>query len=82
MIFGWLREDGQTASNSLGLHLGSVSQAQALSLVFGGFDYSCALGSVGAFDSSGQFGAAMIISLLDIRLGVETGGSHFPANTE
>ena len=77
MISGWLRENGQTASNSWGLHIGSVSQAQAGSLVFGGFDQSRALGTVGAFDSSGQFGAEMIISLLDVGLSVETGGSPF-----
>lgn len=72
---GWLRDDNDTASNSFGLHYGSASLNLTGSLVFGGYDKSRVLGSVGSFDLG--FNNSMVASLINISFGVENGGSPF-----
>ena len=77
---GVLRYKNNTASNSVGLHYGSVSLQQNPSLVFGGYDQSRILGDVGAFDlGSGDNG--LLTSLLDVQIGVENGSSPFNATS-
>lgn len=66
------------ASDSWGLHYGSVSLNQEGSLVLGGYDQSRVLGEVGAFDLTAEAaGHKMIANLLDVQIGVETGSSPF-----
>ena len=72
---GFAYSQGTVASNSWGLHYGSASLDQEGSLVFGGYDQSRALGDVGAFDFDS--GAAMMVNLLDVQIGVERGSSPF-----
>ena len=68
-----------TASNSFGLHYGSVANNQTGSLVFGGFDQSRIVGDVGAYDLGSDNG--MLASLLDVQIGVENGSSPFSADS-
>lgn len=72
---GFANAQGAVASNSWGLHYGSASLNQEGSLVFGGYDQSRALGSIGTFDLAAGF--SMIANLLDVRIGVENGSSPF-----
>ena len=76
LIPGWLRTHESILSNSWGLHIGSVLQGQKGSLVFGGFDQSRVLGPVGTFDTTNT-GGVPIATLLDITIGMVTGGSPF-----
>ena len=74
-IPGFMSASGITASNSWGLHYGSVPLNQEGSLVFGGYDQSRVLGDVGAFDLGA--GSTMLLTLVDIQIGVEIGSSPF-----
>lgn len=83
MMTGYLKQNGSITSSSWGLHIGSVMQGQAGSLTLGGFDKSRVLGTgtVAAFDFLGEGGSTPIVSLLDISIGVETGGSPFNSSS-
>lgn len=76
---GTLRAGNITASNSFGLHYGSIPLGQVGSLVWGGYDQSRVLGDVAAFDLAHDLG--MLASLVDIKIGVEEGLSPFNADT-
>ena len=78
-IPGDLAAQNMTPSNSFGLHYGSASLGQVGSLVWGGYDQSRVLGDVGSFDLS--LGSEMVLSLLDIQIGVEIGSSPFSADS-
>ena len=62
-------------STSFGLHYGSVPLGLVGSLVFGGYDQSRVLGDAAVIDVSQD--EMMIVPLLDIEIGVETGGTPF-----
>jgi hypothetical protein len=62
-------------SASFGLHYGSVPLDLVGSLVYGGYDQSRVLGDAAILDVSPE--ASMIVPLLDIEIGVETGGTPF-----
>ena len=66
-----LYSDGVTQSNSYGLHIGAAQFDYPGSLVFGGYDRGRAIGPVLSYDAHSELG------LLDITIGVETGGSPF-----
>lgn len=66
-----LYSDDITQSNSFGLHIGAAQFDYPGSLIFGGFDRGRVIGPVLSFD------AHTAIGLLDITIGVETGGSPF-----
>lgn len=72
---GYLRDHGNTASNSFGLHYGSASLNLPGSLVFGGYDQTRVLGPVGSFDLG--FNNSMVATLTDISFGVASGSSPF-----
>ena len=76
LLTGWLKQNNVIPSSSWGLHIGSVTQGQTGSLILGGFDQSRVLGLVGAFDTTGK-GDEPIVPLLDITIGMVTGGSPF-----
>ncbi|KAL8690944.1 MAG: hypothetical protein Q9218_003720 [Villophora microphyllina] len=76
-IPGYLAGQNITPSDSAGLHYGSASLGLGGSLTWGGYDRSRLLGDVGTF----QFydpGSLLIPNLVDVQIGVETGGSPFP----
>jgi len=75
MIPGFLQANNYSPSNSFTLHIGSASLGPGGSLTFGGYDKSRVLGDVGIFDFNTDVG--MSLSLLDIEIGVENGGSPF-----
>lgn len=60
-----------THSDTFGLHIGAAQYDYSGSLVFGGYDKSRVIGPVTSYNTQG------VIPLLDIILGVETGGSPF-----
>ena len=66
-----LYEDGQTHSNSFGLHIGAAQFDYPGSLIFGGYDRGRAIGPVLSYDAHTGLG------LLDVTIGVETGASPF-----
>ena len=74
LITGYLKNTSLISSSSWGLHIGSVMHQQAGSLTLGGYDQSRTLGTAGSFDMDGS---TPITSLIDISMGVETGGSPF-----
>ncbi|KUJ23119.1 uncharacterized protein LY89DRAFT_693389 [Mollisia scopiformis] len=74
LISGYLYEAGQLASNSYGLHIGSVALGIPPSALVGGYDQSRVLGVVTA--QSYQL-YNLPIDLLDIGIGVAEGGSPF-----
>lgn len=76
---GTLRSENIIASNSFGLHYGSVSLGQVGSLIWGGYDQSRVLGNVGSFDLNND--NRMVSSLQDIQIGVEEGSSPFSAGS-
>lgn len=84
LIPSWMSSSGgsrATPSNSYGLHVGSASLGIPGSLVLGGFDQNRVLGEVSSqsFVPHGPTpGGATPIGLLDIGLGVATGGSPWP----
>ena len=79
MISRWLAATQQTPSNSWGLHIGSATMEIPGSLVFGGYDEARVIGDVGSYSSLGINGD-LIVSLVDIGIGVASGGSPFPFN--
>lgn len=72
---GALYDQGRIPSYSYGLHIGSVAHAYTGSLVFGGYDKGRVIGPYTTFPDD-------TINLLDIGIGVETGGSPFPFETK
>ena len=74
LITGYLKNTSLIASSSWGLHIGSVMHQQSGSLTLGGYDQSRTLGTVGSFDLDGS---TPVASLIDISMGVQTGGSPF-----
>ena len=64
-----LADQGYTETNSVSVHLGSASLGYTGSLIFGGYDKGRAIGP--AIDPNN-------LRLLDVIIGVETGGSPFP----
>ena len=68
-------------SNSFGLHYGSASLNVPGSLTWGGYDQSRVLGDVGTFNLVNGDQYNMILSLLDVEIGVETGSSPFNASS-
>ncbi|KAL9118928.1 MAG: hypothetical protein Q9187_004517 [Circinaria calcarea] len=83
MLTGYLKRNGSISSSSWGLHIGSVVQGQPGSLTLGGFDKSRVLGqgTAASFDFVGEGGSTPIVSLIDITMGVETGGSPFNSSS-
>ena len=77
LLPGYLFNTSQTPSNSFGLHIGSVPQGQAGSLIFGGYDQSRAVGPVGVYDLGGVAGGEPVVNMIDVSLGVETGSTPF-----
>lgn len=75
---GVLKYWKSTASNSFGLHYGSVPLGQVGSLIWGGYDQSRIIGETGSFDLDSQ---GMLLSLLDIEIGVETGSTPFEVDS-
>lgn len=68
-------------SNSFGLHYGSASLGAGGSLTWGGYDQSRVLGEVGSFNLVGGDQSDMVLSLLDVQIGVENGSSPFSADS-
>ena len=78
LLTGYLRNTSVIPSSSWGLQIGSVMQGQVGSLVLGGYDQSRTLGPVGVFTLSG---ATPLANIIDISMGVYTGGSPFNQTT-
>ncbi|MCJ1353796.1 MAG: hypothetical protein MMC33_003783 [Icmadophila ericetorum] len=78
LLTGYLRNTSKIPSSSWGLQIGSVMQGQVGSLVLGGYDQSRTLGPVGVFTLSGS---TPVVNLIDISMGVSTGGSPFNQTT-
>ena len=76
LLTGYLRTTNAIPSSSFGLHIGSVPLGHPGSLILGGYDKSRVLGNVGAFDTTGAGGEA-ILNMIDATIGVETGGTPF-----
>ena len=74
LITGYLKNTSQIPSSSWGLHIGSVMHRQPGSLTLGGYDQSRTLGEPASFDLDGS---TPIAQLVDISMGVLTGGSPF-----
>ena len=66
-----LYNGGLTQSNSYGLHIGAAALGYTGSLIFGGYNRGRVIGPVIKYDAHGT------LSLIDIEIGVETGGSPF-----
>lgn len=71
----FLYNDGQLASASYGLHIGSVQHGIPGSLYLGGYDQ---LRIVGPVSVQGYSHSNLLLDLLDIGIGVAEGGSPFP----
>ena len=71
----YLQDNKTIPSNTWSLHMGSISLGQSSSLLLGGYDSSRALGAAGVFDLVG--GVIPYVTLRDVTIGVETGGSPF-----
>ena len=72
--------NGYIPSDSFGLYYGSVPPNQVGSLVFDGYDQSRVLGDAAAFDFV-DGNNQIIAGLLDIQIGVETGGTPFNSSS-
>ena len=70
----YLQDNKTIPSNTWSLHMGSISLGQSSSLILGGYDSSRALGVAGVFDLVGGLPS---VTLRDVTIGVETGGSPF-----
>ena len=70
---------GQTPSNSFGMHIGSTAMSIPPSLYLGGYDQSRVLGNVTVQDYNMHY---FPIDLLDIGIGVAEGSSPFPFNSK
>lgn len=73
-ILQQMKQAGKIVSNSFGLHIGSAKHGQPGSLTLGGFDKSRAVGPVGSFPYSSGI---PVVTLRDVVLGTESGGSPF-----
>ena len=67
---------GLTQSNSYGLHIGAAALGYTGSLIFGGYNRGRVIGPVITYDAHGS------LSLIDVEIGVETGGSPFNFATQ
>lgn len=70
------KERDLIGSKTFGLHIGSASLRQPGSLILGGYEQNRALGPVGVFNFNHSDGDTQAF-LIDLTLGVETGGSPF-----
>ena len=79
LIPGKLEAQNDIPSGSFGLHYSSAALGQNLSLWLGGYDQQRLVGPVSnqVVDNNTDFS----IDLLDLRIGVESGGSPFPLAT-
>lgn len=80
LLTGYLRNNNDIPSSSFGLHIGSAVLGQVGSLILGGFDQSRVSGDVGSFDTTGV-GGEPLVNLIDVTIGVETGGTPFNTTT-
>ena len=80
LLPGWLTMNGQTPSNSWGLHIGSVSSKIAGSLVFGGYDRSRVIGDVITSEMTETSGD-LFVDLVDIGIGIDSGASPFASSS-
>lgn len=78
---GSLAANNLIPSNSFGLHYGSASLNAVGSLTWGGYDQSRVLGDVASFNLEVEGQNNMILSLLDVQIGVENGSSPFNASS-
>ena len=78
---GSLAANNLIPSNSFGLHYGSASLNAVGSLTWGGYDQSRVLGDVASFNLEVRDQNNMILSLLDVQIGVENGSSPFNASS-
>ncbi|KAH8168918.1 aspartic-type endopeptidase [Sarocladium implicatum] len=69
-----LKKNKDIESNAFSLHIGSVAMQQRPSMILGGYEQNRALGKVGVFNTEYNFPRSLLI---DVSLGVETGGSPF-----
>ena len=78
-ILEQLKKDGSIGSTSYSVQVGSVKFDQPGSLVLGGYDQSRVMGRAGVFPlpANEVAGFEPLIPLLDMSIGVETGGSPF-----
>nr|XP_023907985.1 uncharacterized protein LOC112019704 [Quercus suber] len=67
---GYMYNTSVTKSYSYGLHIGSAAFNYPCSLIYGGYDQGRILGPIASFAQS-------TVQLLDIVIGVETGGTPF-----
>ena len=67
-------------SNSFGLYCGSASLNTVGFLVWGGYHWSLVLGDVESFNLVNREQDNMILSLLDVQIGVENGSTPFNAS--
>ena len=72
-LIRYLYHSNQIPSYSFGMHIGSASLDYPGSLILGGFDKGRAIGEVVDW---------LNLQLLDVRMGVETGGSNFSFGAE
>ena len=78
IIPNYLFAQSVTPSASVGLHYGSGLLGPKGSLIWGGYDSSRAIGDVAQFSLSRTALGPMTPNLVDIQVGVESGGSPFP----
>ncbi|OQV00627.1 hypothetical protein CLAIMM_06100 [Cladophialophora immunda] len=72
-----LSATGVVPSNTWGMHIGSVYPNVPGSLILGGYDRNRVIGTVSMWPAQNTM-FDMIINLLDVSIGVETGASPFP----
>lgn len=78
LLPGWFfKQEKIIAADTYGLHIGSAAMGIPLSLWFGGYDRSRVLGPVSSQAYATTLGAALLIDLLDIGIGVDKGASPF-----
>ncbi|KAJ9615311.1 hypothetical protein H2200_001386 [Cladophialophora chaetospira] len=74
-----LSATGKIPSNAWGMHIGSVYPIVKPSLILGGYDRSRVIGDVSTWSTQIVTTSDMIINLLDVSIGVETGAPPFPS---
>lgn len=72
-FLGSLAANNLILSNSFGLHYGSASLNAVGSLTWGGYDQSRVLGDVGSYSLANGYQNNMLLSLLDVQIGMENG---------
>ena len=84
LIPGYLYTKDIIPSSSFGLHVGTTTTSPLveLSLWLGGYDASRIVGPVSAQSIQDDAGSEFVIDLLDIGIGVDSGGSPFPFSSQ